>query len=205
MKSNFNIIKGQMMKSMSNKNISFEGAILDNTNKKMPTALDEIINKISKCAREEDSDMLLDDISKNNKNFKQLSTNLYKYKDYYVEGLYKRDANKRCDILKKLQDANINIAPKLVNKAEKQSTMYLISNVPGTENGDLIPYQDGYKLLSDKAKKSAYKDVQKMLKLGINNNAMSRGTSSWFVTPQNSRVVIMDWDNIRPLNDFDNK
>ena len=200
MKLDLNAIKNKLLIET----IPYKGDNMS-SGKKLPSLLDEIFNKIGKCAREEDSDELLNYMSSINDELIKHSGTSYKYKDYYIDAMFSYYANSRINTLQKLNDANIHMAPELVALTKKDGTEYLFTRISGTENGELIPFEKGYHLLSDEAKRDAYRDIQKILKLGIDNVAMNRSTSVWFITPENPRVVVQHWNNIRSLDNYDNQ
>ena len=76
----------------------------------------------------------------------------------------------------------------------------LVTKISGTNGKDLIPLHQGYNLLDDEAKKSAYADVQKLIKMGVVNQDMLKGDSCWYITPDSKQLVIPDWHHLRPID-----
>ena len=173
----------------------------------LPEFLQELTVKIGKCARETDSNALLYWLAKTNDNFKQLDTNFYKYKDYFIGAKFKFYGVPFVQILTKLNEAGINIVPEFCEVAQKENTMYIITRIVGTETGDLIPFYEGCHLLSDEAKQSAYNDVKKLLEINLDIVGWSDDCDdyilAWFITPENPKIVVMNPNRVRVVGKYE--
>jgi hypothetical protein len=136
---------------------------------------------------------------KNNR-IKQIGTLLYQADDYIYADLLKFYGEPQANNLKKVAEKDIKIAPKFVDLIEKGNYSVLVTKIDGLNGKDLIPFSQGYNLLSEDAKKSAYADVQKLLGAGIINQDMLRGDNAWYVNPETKEIVVPFWDKIRPTD-----
>ena len=136
---------------------------------------------------------------KNNR-IKQIGKLLYQADDYIYADLLKYYGAPQAQNLKKVAEKDIKLAPKFVDLIEKGNYSVLVTKIDGLNGKDLIPLSQGYSMLSDDAKKSAYADVQKLLGTGIVNQDMLRGDNAWYINPETKEIVVPFWDKIRPLD-----
>lgn len=200
MKLDINQIKGYLVKSKPKSAQNIGESV-----KMMPEFLQELIEKLTRTATDEDSILLFDHLMTENKDLSRLDIVLHKFQDYSILNMHKFHGNPYAQSIKMLNKNNINIAPNLIKVIDKGDSVYLVFHTPGTKTSELIPFSKGYPLLSDEAKKSAFKDLQKLTKAGFVNQQMLRGSSAWYVTPDTNQVMIADWTQLRPINKGERK
>lgn len=130
----------------------------------------------------------------------QLSGNNFKSGNYYILNLFKFDAVPFAANMKMISDLNLGIAPEQITVIQKDNEYFIVSKIEGCESGNLIPFQQVKTKLSKENKLAAYKDLQKLTRAGIADAKVLRSTVSWYVTPDNNRVVIPVWESLYPLN-----
>ncbi len=129
---------------------------------------------------------------------KKVDPIIYKTGDYLIYNLLKQDYPQ---VLKKLTEKNISIAPVFVDSVDKDNYTIMFTKIPGMNGKDLIPYKEGKDSLSLNAKLEAYKDIQKLLKAGLVNHEMLRTTLSWYITPETKKIIIPNWESLGIIKD----
>ncbi len=166
---------------------------------KMSKTNEILLASIQLAEDHNDVKAILKSAVKNNR-IKQIGTLLYQADDYIYADLLKFYGEPQANNLKKVAEKDIKIAPKFVDLIEKGNYSVLVTKIDGLNGKDLIPFSQGYNLLSEDAKKSAYADVQKLLGAGIINQDMLRGDNAWYINPETKEIVVPFWDKIRPLD-----
>ena len=166
---------------------------------KMSKTNEILLASIQLAEDHNDVKAILKSAVKNNR-IKQIGTLLYQADDYIYADLLKFYGEPQANNLKKVAEKDIKIAPKFVDLIEKGNYSVLVTKIDGLNGKDLIPFSQGYNLLSEDAKKSAYADVQKLLGAGIINQDMLRGDNAWYINPETKEIVVPFWDKIRPTD-----
>ena len=130
----------------------------------------------------------------------QINGNFYKYKDYYILELLKKYGLEYSNKLKKLSELNLDITQKYLETIEKENSVYIITQIKGTEKQKLIPLSKiGCNKISKENKKAAYKDLVTMTKAGLTDDSVSASNELWYVNP-NNQIVIPTFKYLRPIN-----
>lgn len=132
-----------------------------------------------------------------------ISNDTLKNKSFYIKFAAGVDIDYLKTILQGLEKKQICIAPKFVASAlSKEGFGIAVLKIDGTNSGELIPLSQGYHLLEQKSKKSAYSDINKIIKLGI-ANAKILDKSGLKITPDKPhRLVCENWQNLYPINNY---
>ena len=125
--------------------------------------------------------------------------------DYYIKCMSRLIGQKYSKMIEALGQNDIKIAPEYIVSSDMIDDSVLITRISGTNGEDLIPMRKGYNLLDDDTKRSAYADVQKLVKLGLINQDMLRGDSCWYIVPGSKKLVIPDWHHLRPIDNNEGK
>ena len=166
---------------------------------KMSETNEILLASLQVAENHDDVKAILKSAVKNNR-IKQIGTLLYQADDYIYADLLKFYSDPQAQNLKKVAEKDIKIAPKFIDLVEKGNHSVLVTKIDGLNSKDLIPFKEGYKLLSDDSKKSAYKDIQKLLSMGIINQDMLRGDNAFFINPETKEIVVPFWDKLRPVD-----
>ncbi len=135
----------------------------------------------------------------------QVSGNLYKYKDFHILELLEKNGMDYSNKLKVLDKLNLNITQKYIDTINKDGTVYIITNIPGTEKGNLIPlWKFGIKNISKEDRLAAFKDFQKLTKAGLTDDKISRSNEMWYVNPEN-KIIIPVFEHLRKITPNDNQ
>ena len=130
----------------------------------------------------------------------QVSGNFYKYKDFHILELLKRDGIDYSNKLKILNKLNLGITQKHIETMDKDGSVYIITQIPGTEKNNLIPlWKFGSQNISKEDKLSAFHDLQKLTKAGFTDDSISRSNKLWYVN-ENNQIVIPTFEYLRPIN-----
>lgn len=129
-----------------------------------------------------------------------ISSDTIKNKSFYIKSAAEADIDYLKTILQGLEKKQIYIAPKFVGSAlSKEGFGIAVLKIDGTDSGELIPMAQGYHLLEQKSKKSAYSDINKIIQLGI-ANAKILDKSGLKITPDRPhQLVCEDWQNLYPI------
>ena len=159
-----------------------------------------LIAQLNAAKDYKDEELIMKSALKANK-IKQISSLVYQSDDYFYADLLQFNSKVQAHNLKKLTEAQIGIAPKFIDYIEKGSYGMLVTQIKDLkEQHKLMPLSEGYSLLSDEEKHSAYKDVQKLLKMGIINQEMLRGDRAFYVNSANNKIIVPSWEQIRPID-----
>lgn len=140
-------------------------------------------------------------IAAGNDYIEKINETTYKTGKYVLKTFLRVSGEGQAKSLEKLTKQNISIAPKLVYTRNYGDYTIIITQIDGLEEGGLVPFSQGYKLLSDGAKQDAYRDVQKVLKMGYVNQAMLYGDSNWYITPKSKKIMVVDWKPLRSVRE----
>jgi hypothetical protein len=156
-----------------------------------------IVNKIKTC----DSEVLTQTMTNLTRNgeIEQISGNFYKYKDFHILELFKKDGNEYTKKLKTLDKLNLGISQKYIETIEKDSSVFIITQIPGTEKRNLVPlWEKGLHNISKEEKIAAFQDLQKLTKAGFIDDKVAHSSSLWYVN-ENNKIIIPVFDNLRPI------
>ncbi len=165
-------------------------------NSDLPEVLVKLKNDIEQSADSYTADALFHD----HPQLEKINDTLYKYGEYRVQLGFEGYYHQYPDKMKKLEENNISIAPKLADVARNGTSMYMFFKLPGTSSGELIPYHRGKHLLSDEAKQEAFNDLKKLTKLGYVNQKMLRNAQLWTITPEAPhKILVPEWNSLRDI------
>ncbi|MBQ9245087.1 hypothetical protein IJ182_02335 [bacterium] len=185
-------------------NIKFYNSFKSTISEKKDDTMQNEIQSLIQCTKDardyEEASKILKNASIDEK-INQVDPITYKSGDYVISEVLKKYADNYTGVLQKLTEKGISIAPKFVDSVDKGNFTILFTEIPGMNGQELVPYYQGEKMLAPEAKQDAYKDVQRLLKVGIVNNKMLRSTSSWFVTPESKKIIIPDWSSLSIVGD----
>lgn len=131
---------------------------------------------------------------------KQIKGNFYKYKDFHILELFKKDGIDYSDKLKLIDKLNLNIAQKYIETVENRNNIYIITKIPGTETSDLKPlWKIGAQNLSKEDRLAAFQDLQKLTKAGFTDDSITNSNRLWYVNDEN-KIIIPVFEYLRPIN-----
>lgn len=130
---------------------------------------------------------------------------LYKSGVYHIQNLFRFDGVPYKNTLSQLNKLNTSIVPELVKTVEKDDDIFIITCIKGTTSGDLIPFSEMRGKIPKENLIEAYRELQKITKAGIVDNSVLRSASAWFVTPDDNKIVIPEWGQVRPLQPNEGK
>ena len=134
----------------------------------------------------------------------QIRGNLYKYKDFHILELLKRDGIDYSNKLKTLDKLNLNITQKHLETVTKDNRVYIITQISGTETSNLTPlWKYGNQNVSKEDKLAAFQDLQKLTKAGLVDDNVLRSNEMWYVNSEN-KIIIPVFENLRPITSQDN-
>lgn len=124
---------------------------------------------------------------------------LFKHSDYAIQCMLESFAKPYVANMKKISALKLDSAPKLIGALDKEGLYFIVTKVPGTKTGELIPYERAMNLVSKEDKAIAFKDLQKVTKAGFTDNNIANGRL-WFVSPDDNKIVFPSWEALRPLD-----
>ena len=134
----------------------------------------------------------------------QVSGNFYKYKDFHILELFKHDGITYSEKLKKLDKLNLNITQKYIETIDKDGSVYIVTQIPGTEKDNLTPiWKFGKQNISKENKLEAFHDLQKLTKAGLVDDNVLHSEKYWYVNSDN-KIVIPVFERLRPITSEDN-
>lgn len=134
----------------------------------------------------------------------QIRGNLYKYKDFHILELLKRDGIDYSNKLKTLDKLNLNITQKHLETVTKDNRVYIITQISGTENNNLTPlWKVNAQNISKENRLAAFQDLQKLTKAGLVDDNVLRSNEMWYVNSEN-KIIIPVFENLRPITSQDN-
>ncbi len=129
----------------------------------------------------------------------QVSGNFYKYKDYHILELFKHDGVAYSEKLKKLDKLNLDITQKYIETVDKDGSVYIVTQIPGTEKGNLVPiWKRGANNIQKEDKLAAFHDLQKLTRAGLVDDRVLRSDELWYVNSDN-KIVIPVFEYLRPI------
>ena len=177
-------------KASENKNIM-------NSDKQQNEHFSDIVGKLKEAPTYKEANKALFDAVNSGKMAVKNSV-LFKCDDYTVQTMFKRFAEGYIRNQKRISDLNLSIAPKYIDTIEKGNDVYIISQVPGTKTGDLIPFYQAKSLVSKEDLQQAFLDLKTLTKKGITDQNVLNGRMI-FVTPDDHKVMIPSWETLRPV------
>lgn len=196
-------------KNCMNNNISFEGKIPKVKNLPFKTyTQSEFINKVvTKLQSAETTgkatSFLID--SAQSGDFKIFEGVLFKHGDYSIQNLLKSYGLPYAENMKRLSKLKLGITPSHVKTIVKDNEVYVVSKIPGSTSGNLIPFNEAYPAIPRESLLAAYKDLQKVTKAGLVDDKILSSTKYWYVTPDDKRVVMPSWESTRQLHSNEGK
>lgn len=167
---------------------------------------DDFMNGIVERIKAYDTDTLTSSLMTMIKlgKLEQVSGNFYKYKDFHILELLKRDGADYSDKLKTINKLNLDIAQKHIETIDKENRIFIITQIPGTEKGNLTPlWKFGRDNVSKENKLAAFKDLQKLTSAGLTDDSISRSNELWFVNNDN-KIIIPTFARLRPIDKTEN-
>ena len=135
----------------------------------------------------------------------QVSGNFYKYKDFHILELLKKDGIDYSKKLQILDELKLGITQKYIQTIDKDGSVYIITKIPGTEKGNLTPlWKYGAQNISKEDKLAAFKDLQKLTKAGFIDDKVANSNSLWFVN-SDKKIIIPNFEYLRPINANESK
>lgn len=188
-----------------NSKLEFQNNAYKNTQEDMgqdsaKESIDILCSDLDNACDYKDAKIKLAMASENNI-IERINETTYKNGDYVIRTFLKVSGENQATMLNKLTSQDISIAPKLIYSKNYGDYTIIITKIDGLSEGKLIPFNQGYNTIGDSAKTKAYKDTQKLLKLGYINQAMLNGNSAWYITPKSKKIVVLDWKNLRKVQD----
>ena len=133
----------------------------------------------------------------------QVGGNFYKYKNFHILELFKKDGNNYSQKLKTLDKLDLSITPKLVETIDKEKNVYIITQIQGTEKSNLTPlWKIGNQNISKENKLIAFKDLQKLTKAGFVDDRIAGSNELWYVNSDN-KIILPNFDRLRPITPTD--
>jgi hypothetical protein len=137
-------------------------------------------------------------------NLEQIGGNFYKYKDFHILELLKRDGADYSNKLKTLDKLNLDITQKHIETIDKDGSVYIITQIPGTEKSNLTPlWEFGTQNVSKENRIKAFHDLQKLTKAGHTDDTISSSNKMWYVNSKN-KIIIPVFEHLRPINKNEN-
>ena len=126
-----------------------------------------------------------------------------KFGEYIIKPSMDIDAEYDKSVLSGLKKKGISMAPEFLTCANnKEGFAVSVLKIDGTKNCNLIDYHKGYSLLTDESKQEAYKDLKKLLKLGIVNKAIFNG-NALKINPDTKKIICTNWQDLCPIEEYD--
>lgn len=130
----------------------------------------------------------------------QVSGNFYKYKDFHILELFKKDGIDYSNKLKTIDKLNLGITQKYIETIERDGSVFIITQIPGTEKGNLIPlWKRGAQSISKENRLEAFHDLQKLTKAGLVDDKVAYSNERWYVNSDN-KIIIPNFEYLRPIN-----
>ena len=173
---------------------------------KMDAVIEQLIQKAETFDSFLDANSYLDGVKQNNPNMVKLDENEYKYKDYYINTGIKFIIDPHVKGLKTANKLNLSCAPTLVDyiTTKNEKNYVLITRLEGTENGNVVPYNECRQDVTLEAKNKFLNDVDRFIGIGYTNKAIE-SPKNWFVVPSTKRIVIGNWSEFVSLGSEENK
>ena len=134
----------------------------------------------------------------------QIDGNFYKYKSFHILELSTSVGLDYSNKLKILAKLNLTITQRYIETIEKENRVYIITQIPGTEDANLIPlWKFGKKNLTKENKVLAYRELQKLTAGGYVDDKVLSTESMWYVNSEH-KIVIPTFANLRLLTSEDN-
>jgi hypothetical protein len=130
---------------------------------------------------------------------------LFKHGDYSIQNLLKSYGLPYAENMKRLSKLKLGITPSHVKTIVKDNEVYVVSKIPGSTSGNLIPFNVAYPAIPRESLLAAYKDLQKVTKAGLVDDKILSSTKYWYVTPDDKRVVMPSWEATRQLHSNEGK
>ena len=171
----------------------------------MPEKILALIESLKESTNYEEMKALLEQ-AVSDKDITKINQTLYRSGDYYFLDSLRFRTDQESTVLKKLTEKNFSIAPKFVDVINKGDESILITKIEGTNGKDLIPFANGYHLLDNTTRNEALNDIKRLTQAGlINQSIFTRGGGSLFITPETKKIVITDWNMVRPIDASETK
>ena len=109
-------------------------------------------------------------------------------------------------MLEGLRQHGIEIVPEFVcANATKEVFSLLVYKVKGADEGSLIKFEEGYKLLSSSVKNRAYSDIKKLIDAGMGNYDITNKGNLYITPDKEHRIVVVDWEKMYQIKDVETK
>lgn len=169
--------------------------------KRLEDIYDDFMYNVVNCIKFYDVDTLSKTLMTmiNFGKLEQVSGNFYKYKDFHILELLKRDGVDYSQKIKTLDKLNLSITQRYIETIDKDGSIYIITQIPGTENGNLTPlWKFGSQNVAKEDKIAAFHDLQKLTKAGLTDDRISNSNELWFVN-SDKKIVIPNFEYLRPI------
>lgn len=166
--------------------------------------INDVITKIQGFETADEATSFLIDSAENG-NFTIQEGVLFKHGDYTIQNLLKSYGLPYAENMKRLSKLKLSITPEHMKTIVKNNEVYIVSRIPGTSSGDLIPFNEAYQTIPREGLLAAYKDLQKVTKAGLVDDKILSSTKYWYVTPDDKRVVMPSWESTRQLHSNESK
>ncbi len=165
--------------------------------------ISDVIDNLKKCQKAKEACKILEDAA-NNGDFSVKSGVLFKHEDYTIQNMLKIYGESYKRALETVGKLGLSITPIHIETIEKENEMFIVSHLPGTKSGELIPYSEAKNKVSKEDKLAAFKDLQKLTQEGLVDNEVLNG-KYWFVTPDTHKIMLPEWSSLRRLQPGENK
>lgn len=134
--------------------------------------------------------------------FTALSNILYVCGDYFIEDLLSFRMNEQIAILKMVNSKHLQIFPEYVDSRFFGDFCVRIIRIEGIGGQALIPFREGWHMLSAEARTAAYNDIERVVRANLFvRSILSERYNPLMITPVSHRVVLPNWmhlDIIKP-------
>ena len=168
----------------------------------LPKELEALLQKCSKARYFEDIFNYTYEL-KNDPSWKKITDGNYFCKGYYILLGLKNKMHKFIENLETAEKYGVTAAaPKVIRKmyAENNNAV-IITKIEDSLGKDLIPYESVEKDVPVANKKQLAEEMIRMLNEGnLYNPAVINNKKFWFVTPNEKKIIIDDWSELKRCN-----
>lgn len=127
-----------------------------------------------------------------NPGFVQLGSNVYRYKDYYINIGKRFLMAGHGRIIMDLAEQELSCLPQgvAVIWLDNDEDMVLITRIKGSEGHRLVPYSEYTTMLSEQARKNLLSDVDRLLEKNQALISVTKNKNSWHVIEGKDRIIL---------------
>ncbi|MBE5804348.1 MAG: hypothetical protein E7316_07545 [Clostridiales bacterium] len=124
----------------------------------------------------------------------KIDTITYSCGDYIIEDVLSLPVKEKITVLKRLNEKHLRIFPEYIDSQVFGDFCILIIRIDGTNGEAMIPFRQGYQLLSEEARMEAYKDIERLVRAKLFvRSILSARYNPLLITPVTHRLVLGNW------------